>query len=93
MKLLFKIFIDNPKLKWNEFWISKNFKEYLKFRKFSRYDKLYDETLPFTKQDKLTMYAMLHNYFVYIGYNGPIVATDAEVRYLIWRYTILFPTT
>lgn len=88
LKYWFWVWIDNSNLKWNEFWISKNFKEYLKFRKFSRYLELYDDTKHFTKQDKLSMYAMLHDYFVHLGYKGEVAGTNFDVKYLIWKYTL-----
>jgi hypothetical protein len=88
LRYWFWVSLDDSRMKWNEFWISRNFNEYLKFRKFARYDELYEEDLPFTRQKSFIMIAMLHNYFSYLGYRGVVETDDFGIKYLIWRYTL-----
>ena len=88
LRYWFWLVVDNPTLSWSEFWIDRDFRRYLEFRKFSRYDELYDEELSFLDQPRFTMVAMLHNYFTYLGYRGVVETDDFSIKYLIWRYTL-----
>lgn len=84
----FWCWVDNAELSWNEFWIRENFQEYLKFRKYSKWHNLYTEEIPFTRQPRFVMVAILHDYFVYKGYTGVVETDDFGIKYLIWRYTL-----
>lgn len=88
LRYYFWIFVNDSNLAWNEFWISKNFQEYLKFRKFARYHNLYDEEKPFKRQPHFVVIAILHDYFVYLGYSQVVETDNFGIKYLIWRYTL-----
>lgn len=88
LRYWFWVNVNNETLSWNEFWISKNFEEYLKFRKYVRWHTLYNDVLTFNKQPRFIMIAMLHDYFVYKGYTGVVETDDFGIKYLIWRYTL-----
>ena len=88
MRYYFWIYVDRPSLHWNEFWISKDFQEYLKFRKYARWHNLYTEEITFNRQPRFVMVAMLHDYFVHLGYTGIVETDDFGIKYLIWRYTL-----
>src|SRR5689334_11975041 len=88
LRYWFWLWINNETLSWNEFWISKNFREYLKFRKFARWHNLYNEEINFNRQPRFVMIAMLHDYFVHLGYTDAVETDDFGIKYLIWRYTL-----
>lgn len=88
LRYYFWCMADRPSLTWNEFWISRDFKEYLKFRKFARWHSLYEEGTPFTRQPRFLMIVILHDYFCHLGYNGIVETDDFGIKYLIWRYTL-----
>ena len=88
LRYYFFLWYDYPSKHWTDFWIGQNFQEYLKFRKYARYHHLFDEQKTYIEQDKLIMYAILHDYFWDKGYKGVVATDNFSVKYLIWRYTL-----
>jgi hypothetical protein len=87
LRYWFWLEVNRPLLDWKEFWIERNFEEYLKFRKFARWHQLYDENLEYVDQESFIMLAILHDYFFYLGYRGVVQTENFDIKYLIWRYT------